>query len=85
MQVLKIVDGVVVNLEVWEKCPESNDEVTYLEVADEHPAQIGYLFDGTEFTWHVAEEDADPGRALVISLDGEVIKATAPAPEFETE
>jgi hypothetical protein len=85
MQVYVIKDGVVVNNELWEELPQNTDELTYIEVAPGHPAQIGYLFDGETFTWAGDHDQADPGRALVVTLSGEVTSSAPPAEEVESD
>lgn len=49
MRYAKIIDGVVVNVELWND-PPTRDGVTFVELSADSPVGIGHTYDGENFT-----------------------------------
>jgi hypothetical protein len=50
MRYARIVNGTVINVEVWGEQPPAADGVTFVELAADSPVGIGHTWDGENFT-----------------------------------
>jgi hypothetical protein len=50
MRYARIVNGTVINVEVWGEQPPAAEGVVFVELADDSPVGPGHAFDGENFT-----------------------------------